>query len=378
MAEVAPEEALEARRGEIASKLGVVRDLMAQARIDALHVTSIASTAWLTAGAATYVDESVDRAACSALVTTSDAYILTDPIEAPRLRDEEHLDDLGWAMIEEPWHGRGAALQRLTNGSRIASEDHPAAEDTALWSELHWRRATLGDGEQARLRAGARLAAAAMDEVARALRPGETERAIAGQLAAACRTRGATAIVTLVGGDERILRYRHPLATGHQIERYAMLVLCSRYHGLVTALTRSVYFGQLPSDLVNTARAVARIDARMLAWTQPDRTLAETFALARAAYAAEGQPQAIEEHHQGGPIGYLSREALATPASAWRIATGQAFAWNPSLRGAKSEDTILLTERGVEVVTSIEGWPVWQVETPDGTFARPAILEVAL
>jgi Xaa-Pro aminopeptidase len=378
MAEMALEEILESRRSEIATKLGVVRDLLAEARIDALHLTATANTAWLTAGAATYVDESVDQAACSALVTPSEAFLLTDPIEAPRLRDEERLDDLGWTIIEEPWHSRGPALEQLTTGLRVATEHQTAADDVTFWTALRWRRATLCAGEQARLRAGARLAAAAMDEVARALRRGMTERAVAGQLAAACRARGATAIVTLVGGDERILRYRHPLATGHPIERYAMLVLCSRYRGLVTALTRSVYFGQLPSDLLNTAQAVARIDARMLAETAPGRTLAEMFALARGAYADAGRPQAIEEHHQGGPIGYLSREALATPANEWRLATGQAFAWNPSLRGAKSEDTIVLTERGVEVVSAIEGWPAWDIETPGGAFARPAILEINL
>ena len=372
----AGEETLDARRLEVATKLAGARELMAHAGVTALQLTSTASTAWLTAGAATYVDESVDGAACSVLVTSTDAYILTDPIEAPRLRDEERLDALGWTLIEEPWYARGAALQRLIAGRRMALEDQPLTVDTAFWSALRWRRATLDASEQARLRAGARLAAAAVDAVARALRPGLTEREVAGQLAAACRRHGGTAIVTLVGADERIFRYRHPLATDRVIEHYAMLVLCCRYRGLVTALTRSVYFGQLPDDLRATARAVARIDARMLAGTQQDRTLAGIFALARAAYADEGHPRALEEHHQGGPVGYLSREALATPSSDWRITTGQAFAWNPSLRGAKSEDTILLGERGVEILSAIEGWPVINVQTPDGTFARPAILEV--
>jgi Xaa-Pro aminopeptidase len=91
----APEERLDARRGEIGAKLEAARELMRRIGVDALHLTSIANTAWITAGAATFVNESVNEAALSILVTEKDAYILTDPIEEPRLHDEERLDKQG-------------------------------------------------------------------------------------------------------------------------------------------------------------------------------------------------------------------------------------------------------------------------------------------
>lgn len=367
-----------ARRDEIATKLTVVRDLMAASGVGALHLTTAASVAWITAGgAATSIDVSMEAAAFSALVTPGEALILTDPIEAPRLRDEERLPDLGFSLVIEPWHAHGMALTRLATGLRLVSEDQRDSSDAAFWRAFLWRRATLMVSEQARLRLGARLAGDAMDAAARSVRRGMSEMEVAARLAAESCARSGVAIVTLVGSDERIARYRHPLPTARQIESYAMLVLCFRYRGLVTALTRSVYLGQIPDGLLRTAQTVARIDARMLAGSQPGRTLAEMYELARAAYADEGQPGAIEEHHQGGPIGYLSRETLAAPASDWRIETGQAFAWNPSLRGAKSEDTILLTESGVDVISAIPGWPAWRVETPEKVFERPAILQLS-
>jgi Xaa-Pro aminopeptidase len=367
----------DARRDEIAGKLAAARELMASAGIGALHLATAASMAWLTGGAATSIDESSAVAAFTALVTPGDAYILTDPIEAPRLREEERLTALGFSLVEEPWHARGAALARLAAGMRLAAETQRAASDEEFWRALQWRRATFAAIEQARLRVGARLAGEAMDAAARSVRRGMVEREVAARLSAESRARGGAAIVTLVGSDERIYRYRHPLPTDRHIDSYAMLVLCFRYRGLVTALTRSVYIGELPPALLATAQAVARIDARMLAATRPGRTLAEVYALASAAYADESQPGAIDEHHQGGPIGYLSREVLATPQNDWRIAPGQAFAWNPSLRGAKSEDTILLTQEGVEVMSAVSGWPTWRVETPNGVFERPAILQLA-
>jgi Xaa-Pro aminopeptidase len=374
MSERPLEETLDARRAEIALKLEATRGVMARCGVDALYLTTIANTAWLTAGAATYVNESVDEAALSMLVTMRDAYILTDPIEEPRLRDEEQLERLGFTFIVEPWHARGPVLARLTSNKHLASDQAGGNASDAIRQELVRLRATLMVGEQARMRAGARLAAAAMREIALAVQPGMTEQEVAANLMAASRKRGGTAIVTLVGSDERIFRYRHPLPTAKTIERFAMLILCFRYRGLVAALTRSVYIGAPPDSLRATAQAVARVDARMISGTQPGRSLAEMFALARQAYADEGQPDAIEQHHQGGPIAYLAREALATPECPWRIEPGQAFAWNPSLRGAKSEDTILLTDDGAEVLTLVDEWPVWRVETSAGMIERPAIL----
>ena len=80
---------LEQRSAEVETKLQRLRALMAQRGLDAVYLTTIASTAWLTAGAATYVNESVDTAACSLLITTDAALVMTDPIEEPRLRAEE-------------------------------------------------------------------------------------------------------------------------------------------------------------------------------------------------------------------------------------------------------------------------------------------------
>jgi Xaa-Pro dipeptidase len=55
---------------------------------------------------------------------------------------------------------------------------------------------------------------------------------------------------------------------------------------------------------------------------------------------------------------------------------GQVFAWNPSITGTKSEDSILINEEGFEVLTSIPGWPMQEVEINGQTVERPAILVV--
>jgi len=81
-------------------------------------------------------------------------------------------------------------------------------------------------------------------------------------------------------------------------------------------------------------------------------------------------------HHQGGPAGYEPREYVATPGSIDTISVGQVYAWNPSITGTKSEDTILVGEMGNEVLTSMDGWPMLSVTVDGQEYARPAVLEV--
>jgi Xaa-Pro dipeptidase len=51
--------------------------------------------------------------------------------------------------------------------------------------------------------------------------------------------------------------------------------------------------------------------------------------------------------------GYASREIIANPSARQEIRVGQAFAWNPSLEGAKAEETFVLDPDGPEVLTRI-------------------------
>jgi antitoxin VapB len=215
-----------------------------------------------------------------------------------------------------------------------------------------------------------------MDSAVRAVRPGQTEYQIAGLLAHQAERRGVRAVVNLIATDERIFAFRHPLPTDKKLERYAMLVLCGRRWGLVCSVTRFVHFGQLPDGLRRKAEVVALVDATFIAGTRPGRLLGEIFQQAMGAYAETGFPDEWHLHHQGGPAAYEPREYLATPHSTDVVSVGQAYAWNPSITGTKSEDTILVGEVGNEVLTAIKNWPTLPVTIDDQEIARPAILEM--
>lgn len=360
------------RRDEVQAKLAQLHERMAARELDAIVLEQIANVAWLTAGAETAINVATDRGPVVLVVTQERAYVVTDGVEAPRLEREEGLADLGFELVIEPWYRRGAFVADMRARRRVGGDGEQDGNTLAL--DIQRLRTTLHPNDVERLRRAGLLAADALREVIAGIEPGMTERAVAGMLDQASRARGGLAVVTLVGSDERIAAYRHPLPTAKPIERYVMLVLCLRANGLIAATTRLIHFGALPTDLERRARAVAAVDARMIAGSQPGRTLGEQWELAAESYRAAGYPDAIEEHHQGGSIGYLTRERLATPGDTTPMCVSQAFAWNPSVRGVKSEDTVLLTVHGPEALTAMPEWPMWDVSLDGRQWQRPAIL----
>ena len=361
---------------EFERKQASIRELLAERELDALLLERVSSFAWATCGASSYVNIATSNGSASLLITASGNYLITDNIEAPRLEQEEQLSSQGWELQTHPWHENSTTLANLTHGLRLGSDGpYPGAID--LSADMARLRANLSPEEGERIRALSRLSAEAMDAAIREVRPGQTEYEIAGLLAHEAEQRGVQAIVNLIATDERVATFRHPLPTAKKLDRYAMLVLCGRRWGLVCSLTRLVHFGALPDDLRRRADAVARVDAEFLHATRPGATLAEVFERAVGAYSSAGFADEWPLHHQGGAAGYEPREYVATPGSTDVVRAGQAYAWNPSITGTKSEDTILVGAYGCEVLTEIPGWPMLNITLDGKTIARPTILELA-
>jgi Xaa-Pro aminopeptidase len=360
---------------EIEIKLQRVRDLLRKHQADALLLNRISSFAWATCGAASYINTASTTGVGSLLITPTSRYLITDNIEAPRFEKEEHLVAQGWEFRVAVWHENNPAMADLTRGLKLAADGpYPGAID--LSGEMARLRANLLPEEGARYREVSRQCAEAMNAAIRAVHPGMTEYEIAALLDRETFARGVQPIVSLIATDDRIFNFRHPLPTGKKLDKYAMLVLCGRKYGLVASLTRLVYFGHLPDDVRRKMVAVASIDATFITATRPGRTLSEVFKRASEAYAKTGFANEWYLHHQGGPAGYEPREFVATPASPEPVTAGQVYAWNPSITGTKSEDTILIGPSGNEVLTAMPDWPMLIVEADGQNIPRPAILEV--
>ncbi len=360
---------------EISGKLSLIRDLAVKHALDAILLQRVSSIAWATSGASAYVNIARSNAEASLLVTGNNQYVITNNIEARRLEKEERLTSQGWDFHITPWFEEENTAQGLTNGLKLGTDGcFPGALD--LSGEIARLRANLNLEEGERFRILGQLCAQAMDAAARSVHPGQTEYVIAGLLAGEAEARGIQAIVNLIAVDDRIFNFRHPLPTNKRLDHYVMMVLCGRRWGLVCSLTRFVYFGKLPEEICRKKEAVACVDAALIAATRPGRALGQIFKIAQEAYAEVGYADEWQLHHQGGPAGYEPREYVATPGSKDPVVVGQVYAWNPSITGSKSEDSVLIGEDGFEVLSSIPGWPMVKVEMAGQIIERPDILIV--
>jgi Xaa-Pro aminopeptidase len=362
---------------EFDEKLGRVQALLAERHLDALVLRRVSSIAWATCGASAYVNTATTEGSATLLYTPSRRYVITNNIEATRMEREERLAAQGWELQVSQWYQKDNTISELTRGL-VLGADVPFSNAENLADDFARLRSRLTPEEGDRFRTVGHLCAEAMDSAIRSVRPGQSEYEIASILGAQAQKRGLQPIVNLIATDQRIYQFRHPLPTDKKLERYAMLVLCGRKWGLVGSITRLVHFGPLPAELVNKSRATAQVDANLILGTRPGRTLAQVFQQATSAYAEAGFADEWKLHHQGGLAAYEPREVLGSPTAKETIAVGQAFAWNPSITGTKSEDTILVGPTHNEVLTTIDNWPMLTISLPDGqSIARPAILEIS-
>jgi Xaa-Pro dipeptidase len=326
-----------------------LRELMDEWGLGALLLSSPANFAWYTGGADNRVDHGDLVGVASVLVTTDDTYILTNNIEAPRMREEQTPE---MEVVEYPWHEEsGALLRELTSGAGVGT-DFPSTSGPDLSAEISPLRYVLdGDAIEHYRHLGADTAQA-MSEAAGSVSPETDELEAAAELAAACLGRGMFAPVLLAASDERLVRYRHPVPHGGPLGKQAMLVVCAERGGLFVSLTRMVYFQEPDPQTARRQEACEEILRRMREEaTREGRTLAQAFEDCRRFYAETGFPEGWRDHHQGGMTGYASREVIATPGTQQEIREGQAFAWNPSLVGAKAEETFVLGQLGLEILT---------------------------
>jgi Xaa-Pro aminopeptidase len=331
--------------------------LASAAGVAALVVRRADTLAWLLCGADVLVSRQGAPVA-EAVVHAHGLDVVTTRIEAERLRHEEL--PTGVDVVAVPWEHPSAVAERALELARErASGGEVASDDTLSLDDARW---PLLGVEIERLRAAGSATATVVTDVAAVLTPDLSEHAVAGRLMGALRERGLHVPVVLVAGAARLGHVRHPVPTHTPIGRAAMLVVCSEAHGLVSAATRMVRFGDEPGPITERLGLVLEVEAAMLSATRGGATLGQVFDAGRAAYDAVGHPDAWRDHHQGGPIAYRPREGLAVPGDARPVVVGAAYAWNPSLPWAKTEDTFVLTEDRLENVTWDERWPSVEVD----------------
>jgi len=359
---------------ELQTKEQRVRELMDTEGLDALAISGIGNFAWITCGGSNFVGVAAEVGVASAIITRDAKLIVCDNIESPRIRDEE-VAGQGFEFATCAWYesNRDKIVCGITKGGVLGS-DTPMEGAKNIASALDTYRYSLTPAEVERYRWLGTNTGECLAEAASRVAPGMSEYEAAAVLNSALLSRGITPLTTLIAADERISSYRHPIPTGKKIERYVMLITGARKWGLILSASRIVHFGEISPELRRKHDAVARVDAALITNTRIGTSAGTVFRKAMEAYESTGYPNEWMLHHQGGATGYKARDYKATPDTDIVVVANQAFAWNPSITGTKTEDTIIATADGPEIISEAGGWPTIEVEAQGITIRRPDIM----
>jgi len=359
---------------EMAEKQRRVNALLDRTGSDALLLTGTDNFAWFTCGGSSYVNQAAESGVGALLIHRDRKTLITNNVERGRLLDEE-MDGQGFIEEAPRWteDAVDAIVARVAPGQKIIS-DLPSSIATSLPNEVVALRRSLTPEEVTRYCALGRDVGEAIGEACMLIEPGVTEYEVAATLANEHYVRGIVPIVVLIAADARLRQYRHPLPTMNQVTRIVMLVVCGRRHGMIVSATRLVHFGQMEDELLRKHKAVTAVDAAFIAATKPGARIGKVFKTGLEAYRAEGFPDEWKLHHQGGPTGYAARDYRATADVKEVVAPYQAFAWNPSITGTKSEDTIIAAPEGPEIISLSPSFPTLEVEIGGRKLRRSEIL----
>lgn len=373
------------KRGEIILKTERLVSFLASENLGGVLLNSRWNFSWLTAGGRNSIDLSHGLGSGSLLVRSDGRrFLLANQIEMPRLLAEE-LDANDFEPIEFGWEVEKAspdflvekALSLLCGNSLLGTDTPGHANVQVVEGALARCRYQLTAPELDRFSSLAHDAGIAIGQLVKELKPGESENQVARRVVDALGAYEITPIVNLVAGDERLQHFRHPVPTAKPWNRVLMIVVCASRFGLVASLTRLISVGSPDSDLKRRIVVVGRVNAELMAATKPGTTGADLYQLASRIYAEQGFPGEERRHHQGGACGYRTRDWVAHPTCQEVVQVHQAFAWNPSVAGAKAEETCLVRDNGIEVISRTSDWPQLSIEVAGREYLSPDVLSIS-
>jgi Xaa-Pro dipeptidase len=363
-------------KNEIKEKERRVREFLQLKRLKALLLKRQANFSWMTCGGLNLVGIATEFGATTLLITENSKFLISNVIEAPRMIHEEGLEKQGFIVKTFPWHeDQEVSIVKEIIGEGPLGSDILFPNAMVLTEEVAKLRYSLTPEEQKRYRWLGKRVSIALEKTMMKTKRGEKESAVVGRLCKELWKDRIDPVTLMSAADDRISQFRHPIPTEKKIENYLMVSVNARKWGLIVSLTRFVHFGKLPEELRRKYEATVFIDCTMMAHTRPGIPAREVLQKGIEAYKEKGYPEEWKFHHQGGPIGYTGRDYRVNFKTPDVIQENQAFTWNPSITGTKSEDTILATSKGLEMITHPILYPTLSLSVAGISFLRPDVLE---
>ena len=356
------------RAAELEEKHRRIAGFLDQQQLDGVLLRRHENLAWATAGQVQARVGIPSETGVAALLLLKDGqrFYLAPENEAPRMAAEE-FTDLGYQPVLSPWYddpADPALLKKLAGEGRIGSDSGAGVGLVPV--DLGSLRAPLTEPEIARFRWLGATTASVVEGVLQALEPGDSEYDMEGVWWRGCCSRTASCPrCCFMAVDDRILKYKHAVARGAELQHYGMINLCTRKWGLAVSITRFVHFGEVPAEVARGFAVAAEVK-RPPCWPHAARvlgprscTLWQRGPTPRLAFPAKSSCTTRAARPATGSASGLRRRQATRSSRCRRPLPG-----TPAAAGARSRTRVLVTETGVEVLTATPELPL--VETNIG------------
>ncbi len=359
---------------ETSERVDRVRALMAEQNLDCLLITHPSNRVYLTGF--TGEDIAPNESTGHLFITKSDAVLVTGTVnvtqaeaQAPHIRiikreggwpkaDANIVVELGAqrigyeaeAMLVGTFHGITAQLNEQKHHHEWVVAD-------GLVESL---RIVKSESEIALLRKAFEITSEAFERVRPTIEAGQTEWDVAWRIHQAFVELGSDgpAFPTIVAAGTHAARPHHE--PGSRVIREGepiVIDMGARYHGYCADLTRTVWVGEPDEKLREIYPIVAAAVEEAIERVQPGMTGADMDAAARGYIDARGYGEAFG-HGLGHGVGVRVHEGpSASKESKDILAIGHVITVEPGIYlpewgGVRVEDVILITEEGIEVLTT--------------------------
>ncbi len=362
---------------ELQEKLSRVRAMMNEKNLDGVYLKRQDSFSWLTCGQTNYIGIG-EMGLCGLLIKHNEMHVITNNIEANRLRDEEKLEELGFTIHFDTWFENsfeGKTIDTLMKNGSVGY-DYSTDRGLNVANEIKAMRFSLTAQEIERYKEGGAIVSRIVEQTLAETYVGQTEREIVGRASEKTRSLGLDIVSMMCAGDDRIYNYRHPIATFNPIKERVQLGGNFCYKGLVICCSRFANFVPVTPELQEQYIKNAEIDGVLKLNSIPGNTYVSALEAGKKAYEDRGYGEEFLKHHQGGPISYVPRDYRVDFDTKGIIQENQAFCWNPSITGTKSEDTVVVSSKGITEVSRPIMCPTIDVKVDGKTFTRANIWEI--
>lgn len=360
-------------------RVQLLRKFFKQRGFDGILLSRCDNFSWFTFGARNHITLNTEVGAAHILVNDESVYIFTDNIERKRIEKEELHEDLlsEIEFAEYIWSKNMIdVLKPFIAGKKIVS-DTGMLQTTDLKNEIKTLRFVMSEIELEQYTNLGRICDEVLNKEMKELKPDMTELEVHGIVYKSLAKNGIEPIFVMVSGEESAKLYRHNLPRNVRLGKKVFVSICARKRGLVVSATRSVLF-ERDKNLLDQHKQNCYIDAIAISNSKPGVKLNYVFEKIKQAYTEVGKPYEWMLHHQGGLAGYNAREIIANEFTDYELSIGNVLAWNPTITGTKSEDTIALTKEGMKIISYLENsdWPYVEFKMDGILIKRPDLIVV--